>query len=93
MITKYEDQRMITRTPEIFSVANGVLLNDFRYGNILASFFPANAEVFSLTDPPRHNDLRHLMAPAFTPHRVKQWEEALREKVIEWLDEIEPGTP
>jgi cytochrome P450 len=93
VITKYDDQSMITRTPAIFSSAKGVLLNDFRYGDVVASFFPPNAEVFTLVDPPRHNDLRRLMAPAFTPHRVGKWEDTIREKVVEWLDEIEPGTP
>src|ERR1700752_4925606 len=33
LVTKYEDIRMMSATPQVYSVAQGIQLNDARYGN------------------------------------------------------------
>jgi len=71
LVTKYDDIKMMSRTPEVFCVAKGIQLNDARYGNITDSFFPEGAELISTTDPPRHAELRRAIGPAFTPRVVE----------------------
>jgi cytochrome P450 len=93
VLSKYEDIRHVGRTPEVFSSHEGILLNDFRYGNVLKSFFPPNAENFALENPPRHNDLRRFVHPAFSPRIVTRLEDTVRGICRELLDEIDPDTP
>ena len=59
VLTRHEDIRSVNRTPELFSSAKGVFLNDIRYRakdakTITDSFFPAGGEQIEITDPPRH---------------------------------------
>ncbi|HEX3460023.1 MAG TPA: hypothetical protein VHT49_03890, partial [Acidimicrobiales bacterium] len=58
VLTRYEDIRMVGRSPEIFSNQGGILLNDIRHDSVIKSFFGQDAEVLSTTDPPRHRELR-----------------------------------
>jgi cytochrome P450 len=89
----WEDIRYIGRTPGLFTSNDGILLNDFRHGDVLKSFFPAGAENFALEDPPRHNDLRRVIIPPFGPKVVTRMENVVRGLVAERLDTIRPGEP
>jgi cytochrome P450 len=91
LVTKYEDIRMMSATPQIYSVAQGIQLNDARYGNVTDSFFADDAELISTTDPPRHADLRRLIGPAFTSRVVAGLTEDLRRFLREQFASIEPG--
>jgi cytochrome P450 len=91
LVTKYEDIRMMSSTPQIYSVSKGVHLNDALYGNVTDSFFAEGAELISTTDPPRHADLRRLIGPAFTPRVVAKLAEDLRLFLREQFASIEPG--
>ena len=90
-ITRYEDVRLVSRTPDVFSVADGILLNDAKYRSHIAdSFFPEGAELISTTDPPRHRELRRVIAPAFTPRQVNAMEPGVRQVCRDLLAAIEP---
>ncbi|WP_051194304.1 cytochrome P450 [Nocardia jiangxiensis] len=91
LLTRYEDIREVGRTPLIFSSSDGILLNDFRYGNVVASFFPPNAENFALDGPPRHAELRKAIRTPFSPVNVAKLNEQVRSVVVEILDAIVPG--
>jgi cytochrome P450 len=91
VVTRYDDVRRISRSSEGWSVGEGILLNDVIYGGIAQSFFPEGIEILSLTDPPRHHELRRVMSPAFTPRRIAALDESVRRQVGEMLDALEPG--
>ena len=93
VLTSYEHVRLVGRKPLIFSNEDGILLNDFRYGNVVAAFFPPNAENFALDSPPRHNDLRRLMIPAFSAKNIADMESVIQQYVEQQLDQVTPGEP
>jgi cytochrome P450 len=93
VLTKYEDIRYVGKTPEIFSSVDGILLNDIRYGGVTNSFFGEKAELVSTTDPPRHRELRRVVAPSFTARQVRRWEDSFREYARELIESIVPGEP
>jgi cytochrome P450 len=93
VMSKYEDIRHVGRTPEIFSSHDGITLNDFRYGNVTKNFFRPEAENLALIGPPRHNELRNIVGPAFNPRIVAQMREQVREICRELLASIEIGQP
>jgi cholest-4-en-3-one 26-monooxygenase len=94
VLSKYEDIRLVGRSPEIFSSAQGFLLNDIRYGNITKENFAApGSEFLSTSDPPRHRELRRMVSPSLTPRALRSFEDSIRENCIQLLDRITPGDP
>ena len=94
VLSKYQDVKYASRTPELFSVRKGILLNDARYGESIAdSFFPEGAELISTLDPPRHGEVRRTLAPAFTPRAIAALEEPVRAVCRQILDGFEAGRP
>ena len=92
VLSRYEDVKYASKTPALFSVSKGILLNDARYGESIAdSFFPEGAELISTLDPPRHGEVRRTLAPAFTPRAIAALEEPVREACRRVLDGFEPG--
>jgi cytochrome P450 len=91
VMSKYEDIRHVGRTPEIFSSHAGIHFNDFRYGDVTKAFFRPEAENLALIGPPRHNDLRSTVAPAFNPRIVAQMREQVRQICRDLLGSIEVG--
>jgi len=91
VMSKYEDIRHVGRTPEIFSNHGGITLNDFRYGNVTKNFFRAEAENLALVGPPRHNEMRSIVSPAFNPRIVAQIREQVRQICRDMLASIEIG--
>jgi cytochrome P450 len=91
-ITRYQDIRDISRNPEVWSVTDGIVLNDAKYdSHVTDSFFPEGAELISTTDPPRHRELRRVISPVFTPRKIGTMEESIRSFTRQLLDTIEPG--
>jgi len=91
-ITRYEDIRDMSRTPQVWSVADGILLNDAKYKSHIAdSFFPEGAELISTTDPPRHRELRRVISPVFTPRNIAVLEEQVRDFTRQLIDSLEAG--
>jgi cytochrome P450 len=94
IITRHADVRTVTRTPEIFSSAHGILLFDgVKTDGGLGAAFDADGEQLFLTDPPRHHELRRIMGTAFNRRAMRQLEESIERFTRELLDEITPGEP
>ena len=94
VLSKYHDVKYASKTPELFSVRKGILLNDARYGESIAdSFFPEGAELISTLDPPRHGEVRRTIAPAFTPRAIAALEDPVRAVCRQILDGFEAGRP
>lgn len=91
LLTRYDDIQHVGRNPLIFSSSDGIMLNDFRYGNITASFFPPNAENFALDPPPRHNELRRLVRGPFGALAVAKLDEQVRSIISSLLDDVVAG--
>lgn len=72
-LTKYEDIRTVYRDPATFSSARGVLLRPARLGDD-----PGGGLTLALSDPPRHKELRSLMADWFSTRAVRGLEETIR---------------
>ncbi|SPF05725.1 cytochrome P450 [Streptomyces sp. MA5143a] len=72
-LTKYEDIRAVYRDPATFSSARGVLLRPARLGDD-----PGGGLTLALSDPPRHKELRSLMADWFSTRAVRGLEETVR---------------
>jgi cytochrome P450 len=91
VMSKYEDIRYVGRTPEIFSNHDGIFLNDFRYGDVTKTFFPANSENLGLLGPPRHKEIRKIVGAAFTPQILAEMREVIRKMCCDMLGPIEAG--
>ncbi|UNO39194.1 cytochrome P450 [Streptomyces sp. MST-110588] len=69
-LTRYEDIRAVYRDPGTFSSARGVLLRPSKLGED-----PGGGLTLALSDPPRHKQLRALMADWFSTRAVRGLEE------------------
>ncbi|WP_432102049.1 cytochrome P450 [Streptomyces sp. bgisy091] len=72
-LTKYEDVRSVYRDPAGFSSERGVLLRPSRLGDD-----PGGGLTLALSDPPRHKELRSLMADWFSTRAVRVLEDSVR---------------
>ncbi len=84
-VTRYEDIRHVHRTPEVFSSEIG--------GTSLEEIDPQHIEKRKSMldmDPPRHDELRGLIARRFTPRAVHVWEDQVRRVTREVLDRALP---
>jgi cytochrome P450 len=94
VLSKYQDIKYASKTPELFSVRKGILLNDARLGYSVAdTFFPEGAELISTLDSPRHGEVRRRLAPAFTPRAIARLEDPIRAVCRQILDDVEAGAP
>lgn len=81
-ITRYEDQREVSRRPEIFSSADGVFVDDFPNLEAILSFI--------VMDAPRHTELRGIVQSAFSPRNIRKMEDQIRGEVERLVAEIAP---
>ncbi|MFE4367924.1 cytochrome P450 [Streptomyces sp. NPDC056835] len=72
-LTRYEDIRAVYRDPRTFSSAQGVLLRPERLGDD-----PGGGLTLALTDPPRHKQMRSLVADRFSTRAVRGLRDYLR---------------
>lgn len=94
VLSKYHDIKYASKTPELFSVRKGILLNDARYGESIAdTFFPEGAELLATLDPPRHGEVRRTLGPASTPRAIAALEGSVRAVCRQILDGVEAGHP
>ena len=77
-ISRYEDVVAAARNIEVFSSAQGVGPAKIRLPMMLTK------------DPPEHRRLRSLAGKAFTPRRVAQMEDRIRQVVNEQIDAVLP---
>ncbi|MER5794840.1 cytochrome P450 [Streptomyces sp. NPDC001980] len=98
VVTRHADIRAVAGLPEIFVSSKGLFLNDVKYqaqaGDelITDSFFPKGGEQVGTTDPPRHAELRRVMAPAFSAEAMRRVREPLTRDVRELVAGIAPDT-
>ncbi len=72
-VTRYDDIRTVHRTPEVFSSEiGGTSLEDLDADQIEARRSMID------TDPPRHRELRMIVAKRFIPPAIAAWEDAVR---------------
>jgi cytochrome P450 len=84
-VTRYADIREVHRNVEIYSSEiGGTSLEDLAPDQI-----EARKSMIDM-DPPRHDELRGLLARRFTPRAVKVWEDQVREVTDRVLDEALP---
>ena len=84
-VTRYEDIRHVHRDVETYSSElGGTSLEDLDEGQI-----EARKSMLDM-DPPRHDELRGLIARRFTPRAVHVWEEQIRTVVNAVLDTALP---
>ncbi len=89
-IFKYEHVKQVLSNYEVFSSE----------GERTAIFVGANKKDakrtglsnFTLIDPPDHRKSRSLLAAAFTPRSLKDWEPRIQQIADELVDQIEEGT-
>jgi cytochrome P450 len=101
VLTKHRHIREVASNPQVWSNARGLFLNDVKYAAQMAesgqsvtdSFFPKGGEQVGTADPPRHAELRRVLAPAFSARALSRMEDALRSYCRELLDDIVPGEP
>lgn len=94
VLSRYEDIRYASKTPELFSAAKGILLNDAKYGESIAdAFFAEGSDLIATLDPPRHGEVRRTLAPAFTPNAIGRLETSIRECSRELIARIVAGQP
>jgi len=80
-VTRYEDIRHVHRNVELFSSElGGTSLEDLE-----PQYVEARKSMIDM-DPPRHDELRGLIARRFTPRAVHVWEEQVRKVTREVLD-------
>ena len=97
VLTRYEDIKAIAALPHVFVSSRGLFLNDVKFqaqaGDELMTdrFFPKGGEQVGTTDPPRHRELRRVIAPAFTEEALDRLSTPISRYVAELLDAIEPG--
>src|SRR5262245_25101122 len=80
VITKYEDVGYVERQPEIFCSAQGVRPNGGGGG--------ADALSIVSMDDPEHARQRRLVSKGFTPSRITQLMEHIRELARELVDNV-----
>lgn len=80
-VTRYEDIRFVHRNVELFSSElGGTSLEDLE-----PQYVEARKSMIDM-DPPRHDELRGLIARRFTPRAVHVWEEQVRTVTRQVLD-------
>jgi cytochrome P450 len=86
-VTRFRDIEAVELDPETFS-------SDHFNGGITITSHPDQPQFrpsFIAMDPPRHTEQRKAIAPAFSPERVGQMSEQLRQWAVEVLDGLPIG--
>lgn len=84
VVSRYDDIRHVSRSPELFCSRRGVLVNDpIRTGAV-------HSETPSIVymDPPVHRRYRKLVSRAFTPRAVRSLEPRIRQLTEEVFAEL-----
>jgi linalool 8-monooxygenase len=91
-VTRYDDIVAISKTPKVFSSAREHgghrMFDEHVVGVAGLGAKKAEAPMISM-DPPRHNQYRRLLSPGFSPARIRQLEEPIRDRARAILDRLE----
>ncbi len=80
-LSRYADVEAAHRDPRTFSSSRGTVLE------IMGPDLSRTGQMIFL-DPPDHTHLRHLVSRAFTPRRVAQIEQRVRELCVDMLERV-----
>ena len=80
-LSRHADVEAASKDPKTFSSARGTVLE------IMGPELSRTGQMIFL-DPPDHTQLRHLVSRAFTPRRVSEIEERVRELCVDMLDRV-----
>jgi cytochrome P450 len=83
-LSRHEDIVAVSRDPETFCSAQGILLSD-----LTRAIMPRQSIVYM--DPPEHAKYRKLVQPAFSPGRLRSLESRVEDLVRQHVAGIEPG--
>jgi cytochrome P450 len=98
VVSTYADVRYGLRNVGLFSSARGLILTDVhRYveddRSTLDALLEVGGELISVTDPPRHGELRRVMSQGFVPGRMESLRPAVEDFCDRLLDGIAAGEP
>ncbi|MGZ8764878.1 MAG: cytochrome P450, partial [Acidimicrobiia bacterium] len=79
-LSRFDDVEAAHRDPHTFSSAHGTVLE------IMGPNRMRGTNMMIFEDPPEHTQLRALVSKAFTPRRVRELEERIRELCVAFLD-------
>ena len=86
-VTRYDDVKTVSATPEVFSSGMG----HTNLWDLEADALEARRSIID-TDAPDHTRLRRLVSRIFTPRSIRRWEDLTRAITVELLDDfIERG--
>ena len=93
LLTKYEDIKHVSQSPDLFSSASGMLITDVLHkSDVLEQMFIEGVEPFVTADPPRHTELRKLITFAFARSRIMGMSDQISEIINEHVDRIVSNT-
>lgn len=84
-LSRHADVVAVSRDPATFCSSRGVLMEDRKAGR------PMGADSILFLDPPRHQQLRNLVARGFHPRQVNALEPRIRALTDRLLDEMPIG--
>jgi cytochrome P450 len=92
LLTRWADCEAVLRDPKWSS--NPEHRGDQRFnGPVTQEFADMNVRTLLFLDPPDHTRLRRLVSKAFTPRRIEQLREHVREITETLLADVQPGEP
>jgi linalool 8-monooxygenase len=91
-VTRYDDIVAVSKAPKVFSSARehgGHRMFDENVVGVAGlGAKQAEAPMISM-DPPRHNQYRRMLSPGFSPARIRQLEERIRDRARAILDRLQ----
>ena len=89
VLTKYDDIKYVSQSPDLFSSASGMLITDvLNKSDVLEQMFIEGVEPFVTADPPRHTELRKLITFAFARSRIMNMSDKIQEIVNDYVARI-----
>ena len=83
-VTRYSDALRVYHDPQIYSSERGISLS---FDNVMPEQV-GSGMMMILTDPPRHNRIRHVVSSRFTPRTIAAYEPEVRRISDEILDAV-----
>jgi cytochrome P450 len=83
-VSRYQDALRVYHDPQTYSSERGISLT---FDNVMPEQ-AGSGMMMILTDPPRHNRIRHVISPRFTPRAITAYEPEVRRICDEILDAV-----
>ncbi|MBV8452598.1 MAG: cytochrome P450, partial [Deltaproteobacteria bacterium] len=83
-VTRYHDALRVYHDPQTYSSEHGISLT---FDNVMPEQV-GSGMMMILTDPPRHNRIRHVISPRFTPRTIAAHEPEVRRICDEILNTV-----